>query len=320
MQEEAMSPAMEMLLVIGGLAFVFASASAVVVMRTLRRSQLAESKRHEESQRLKEQEARRRVEEETRLAAEHEAQRKAEEERSIAAAQEVKCKAEAEARLRLEEEARAAVAQESKRRADEEARLRFRAEEAARAAAQEAQRKAEEEANLRAKEETRVAAAQEAQRKAEEQARRRTEEEARVAAEQDAQRRAEAEDVCILAAHASEETRTNEARALAMGSGATSSSGAAPEHPAITQIALDVATGPVSATVATPAPDLRAPRQYRPLARVPAALRDAPAVPPEREARERAMPIEVRLVFEKAGFCRVSLLPRRAEGMPTEWW
>jgi len=30
------------------------------------------------------------------------------------------------------------------------------------------------------------------------------------------------------------------------------------------------------------------------------------------------MPIEVRLVFEKAGFCRVSLLPRRAAGMPIE--
>jgi hypothetical protein len=31
------------------------------------------------------------------------------------------------------------------------------------------------------------------------------------------------------------------------------------------------------------------------------------------------MPIEVRLVFEKAGFCRVSLLPRRAAGMPVEF-
>jgi hypothetical protein len=31
------------------------------------------------------------------------------------------------------------------------------------------------------------------------------------------------------------------------------------------------------------------------------------------------MPIEVRLVFEKAGFCRVSLLPRRAAGMPNEF-
>jgi hypothetical protein len=31
------------------------------------------------------------------------------------------------------------------------------------------------------------------------------------------------------------------------------------------------------------------------------------------------MPIEVRLVFEKAGFCRVSLLPRRASGMPVEF-
>jgi len=31
------------------------------------------------------------------------------------------------------------------------------------------------------------------------------------------------------------------------------------------------------------------------------------------------MPIEVRLMFENAGFCRVSLLPRRAAGMPDEF-
>lgn len=57
------------------------------------------------------------------------------------------------------------------------------------------------------------------------------------------------------------------------------------------------------------------PRQYRPVAR-------APAVPrgnaPDREARDRALPIEVRLVFEKAGFCRVSLLPRRTSDFPAE--
>jgi hypothetical protein len=35
--------------------------------------------------------------------------------------------------------------------------------------------------------------------------------------------------------------------------------------------------------------------------------------------RDRATPIEIRLVFEKAGFCRVSLLPRRTADMPVEF-
>lgn len=321
-----------MLLVIGGLAFALASAVAVVVVRALRRWRLAESKRREESERLKGQEPRRRVEEESGVAAEQEGQRKAGAEACIAAAQEARRKAEAESRIRLEEEARAAAAQQAKRRADEDARLR--ADEAAVAAAQEAQRKAEEQTRRRAEAEARVTAEQEAQRNAEEGARLRADEEARVAAAQEAQRMAAAEKARIVAAHAkdqartdmqgdghrsaSEGARTNVAPALATGSGATNSSGAAPENPAITRVPLPIAAVPVSATVDIPAPDLRAPRQYRPLARVPAAPRDAPGVSTEREPRERAMPIEVRLVFEKAGFCRVSLLPRRAEGMPTE--
>jgi hypothetical protein len=38
----------------------------------------------------------------------------------------------------------------------------------------------------------------------------------------------------------------------------------------------------------------------------------------ERASRERALPIDVRLVFEKAGFCNVSLLPRRTSALPDE--
>jgi hypothetical protein len=63
----------------------------------------------------------------------------------------------------------------------------------------------------------------------------------------------------------------------------------------------------------------RAPRQYRPAPRAPAQQRAAAPPFVDGEARDRALPIEVRLVFEKAGFCRLSLLPRRTTGMPLEF-
>lgn len=86
----------------------------------------------------------------------------------------------------------------------------------------------------------------------------------------------------------------------------------------------------VSPTITTEAPGsqpraLREPpapsrglRQYRPAARAPAAPRAAPPDSEERAGRDRALPIEVRLVFERAGFCRVSLLPRRGPALPVE--
>lgn len=80
----------------------------------------------------------------------------------------------------------------------------------------------------------------------------------------------------------------------------------------------------VSTPVATPEPSkespkrLRSPRQYRPVVRAPAAPRETPQDSEERVARERALPIEVRLIFEKAGFCNISLLPRRAPALPGE--
>src|SRR6202042_2735164 len=64
---------------------------------------------------------------------------------------------------------------------------------------------------------------------------------------------------------------------------------------------------------------LRAPRPSRPTARVPPLPRTPDAPTGERESRDRARPIEIRLVFEKGGYCRVSLLPRRAPGMPLEF-
>ena len=62
----------------------------------------------------------------------------------------------------------------------------------------------------------------------------------------------------------------------------------------------------------------RLPRQYRPQPRAPTESRNNGSHPADRAERERALPIEVRLVFERAGFCRVSLLPRRAPWMPEE--
>lgn len=61
----------------------------------------------------------------------------------------------------------------------------------------------------------------------------------------------------------------------------------------------------------------REPRQYRPAVRAPGSPRQA-ARDEEQAARERSLPIEVRLVLERAGFCRISLLPRRAPGLPEE--
>lgn len=80
----------------------------------------------------------------------------------------------------------------------------------------------------------------------------------------------------------------------------------------------------VSAPVATPKPSkespnrLRSPRQYRPVVRAPAAPRETLQDSEERVERDRALPIEVRLIFEKAGFCNISLLPRRAPALPGE--
>ncbi len=60
------------------------------------------------------------------------------------------------------------------------------------------------------------------------------------------------------------------------------------------------------------------PSRYRPPARIPPGERTVASPEGELESRDRAIAIEVRLVFEKAGFCRVSLLPRHASGMPLE--
>jgi hypothetical protein len=207
-------------------------------------------------------------------------------------AEEARLAAEAEAQ-RKAEEARLAAEAEAQRKAEEarlaaEAEAQRKAEEARLAAEAEAQRKAEEarlaaEAEAQRKaEEARLAAEAEAQRKAEE---------ARLAAEAEAQRKAEE---ARLAAEAEAQRKAEEARLAAE---AEAQRKAEETHAAI-----------------------RTPRQYEPVARVPT----FPATPhprgtasADRETRDRALPVCVRLVFERAGFCRVSLLPRRAPGMPS---
>jgi hypothetical protein len=62
----------------------------------------------------------------------------------------------------------------------------------------------------------------------------------------------------------------------------------------------------------------RQPRLYRPQVRSPSVPKKTSSLPGERETRDRALPIDVRMVFERAGFCRMSLLPRRGDGMPIE--
>ncbi len=322
----------EILVVIGGIGVALGSAMALVVVRARRRrgeevahaapereaqrqaeekSRLAEDEARiaaEQEVRRQADESRRRADEEARDAAQREAERQAEESRGraeeearVAAEQEAQRQAE-EARRRAEEEARVTAEQEAERQAEES---RGRAEEEARVATeQEAQRQAEE-ARLRAEEESRAAAERETQRQAEE-ARLRAEEESRVATEQEAQRQAEearlrAEEESRVAAEQEAQRQAEEARPRA-DEGAHAATEQSRERPRANQDA-----------------PVRVPRQYRSTARVPGTQR-SPASPTEdREARDRAMPIEVRLLFERAGFCRVSLLPRRGPEMPAEF-
>jgi hypothetical protein len=61
------------------------------------------------------------------------------------------------------------------------------------------------------------------------------------------------------------------------------------------------------------------PRPYRPAAPGSRRLRREPAAPTEdRDDFDRPLPVCVRLLFERAGFCRVSLLARRRAGVPEE--
>ena len=286
-------------------------------MRQARRNEDARRRAEEESRLTAE--AHRRAEQDARLEAQR--QRRADEEARIAA--------EVEAWHRTEEESRRETEAEALRLAGEQARLaaeaeaRHRADEEARVAAnREAQRRAEDEAHLKA-EEARVAAEAEVRHRTEEESRRETEaealrlarEQARLAAEAEARQRAQAEarlnaeaDACRKAEEETRRQAEDDAR-LALPTTA----------PVADSMAGDLATPTIPDAPLAP---IRAPHQYQPVARVPV-VRAAPRPPVsaslERETRDRALSIDVRLVFEKAGFCKVSLLPRRDSGMPVEF-
>lgn len=271
---------MEMLFVIGGIGLAVATTIVGVVVRARRR----------------------RTESQARAAGVREAQRREAEEAQHRS--DVAARAAAQRERQAEEEAHRRAAEETQRSAEQEARIatvreaQRRAEESARAAAEaERQRQAEEEAR-RAEEEAR--AEREAQRQVEV-AQRRAEEEAPVATEREAQRLAEEE----ARAAAAERQRNAEEEARV-----------AAEREAQRQ-ADEI--GAAARPEAPPLPAQRAPRQYRPTTRAATSLRASASPSRDRVARDRAMPIEVRLVFEKAGFCRVSLLPRRAAEMPAEF-
>lgn len=325
---------METPLVIGGFALVLVSTGTLVVARVLRQSRLPERKRREAFEKLQEQGARVAVEEET----------------CIAAVREVQIKARAESSFRVEEAA-AAVVREPQCEIHEETRLQpegpariLEAHEAQRVAGESAPQYAKEESRLVAKQEVLHEATDESHCQTDEEAASTTrgmldagstnqlptctEDEARVADEQappnTSDDRVRLRDKVRVDnargdAHggAPEVADANDVHASAMGSEVTESSAATMEHTP-SHAALPIEAAPVVALVSRPAPALPAPRQYRPSARVPAVRRDTSAVISGREARERAIPIEVRLVFEKAGFCRLSLLPRRPDGMPAE--
>jgi hypothetical protein len=215
--------------------------------------------------------------------------------------------------------------------------------------ASDVERKSAEDAQRRAEELARLAAGHRVRRKAAEQARR--------VAEAEARREAAAQEELRKADEADEAQQHSEALAhIAASAEATEPAAEEVQEPAICdaerqaaaqpkltaadeaprknveQASTDAAGEPPGAAATEPkhsAPEDKSPtidpvshpkdsRRYRPSARVASTPPAPPIVSTEREPRQRAAPIEVRLLFEKAGFCRVSLLPRRVSGMPAE--
>ncbi len=284
------------------------------------------------------------AEEAARVAAAQEAQRQAEETHRqaeeaarVAATEETQRWAE-EIRRQSTEAGRIAAALAVQREAEEAPRQE---EEAARiAAAEETQRQAEE-TRRQTVEVARVAAAEETQRQPEE-TRRQEEEAARDAAALDAQRQAEDTSAQVEEAErvptpqdeesspdydaeaeedgrrtGDEGRRTEQERGSLTGADAVTDARAAPPDPLVTDSdTLSIPNAPLSSPPGQSASQIRGPRQYRPTPRVPPGSRRPVPSTNESEARDRALPIEVRFVFERAGFCRVSLLPRRAPEMP----
>ena len=283
------------------------------------------------AERQQAEEARRRAEEQARAAVEQEAQRQAEktrrdeEEAGVAAERQ-----QAEVRRRAEEQARAAVEQEAQRQAEKTRRDEEEAGVVAERQQAEVRRRAEQEARL--------AVEQEAERRAEEALRREKREEACAAVERGAQRLAD-EARC----QAEEEARRVERVRLAAehNEARHGTDLDQPEGAEAAELCIPVerqtrapghAPAPTASSVAPlpfgEAPARRRVPQYRPPSGAPSVPRQPPGAAtkdgPEPDAKEeaartaRALPIEVRVLFDRGGCCRVTLLPKRRAGLPDE--
>lgn len=291
------SPIVEMHFVIGGIGLAFAIAIVGIILRA-RRGRT-------------ECQARVAAERDTCRRATEEAQRRSDVEAHVAAERERH--AEAEAR-RAEAQACAAVEQEAQRQAEEARRC---AEEAARAAAEAEQARHFEE-------EARTVADREAQRQAEEAQRCEEKEEARTAAERaapeaDVRRKTEEEEKARVVAE-------NGGRGQSEAGGGSCPQ-AGDESPPATEKAVQAANGEESTEEGTEPTAQRAPRapRYRGPAGGPPAPRQPPSTARTGAARtepvaghNHALPVELRVLFERGDSLRVTLLPRRSPGLPDE--
>lgn len=320
----------EMLLAIGALGFVIATVITSLVVRAARQTRRNEddSRRAAEESRLAAEAHRRSeqvacleaqrqhwVEEEARVATDQEAQRRAEAD-ACHEAEEARVAADAETRHRAEEELRNETGAEAVRRAEEQARVVAEAEALGNAEVQ--TRVQAENARLKADEDARVAADSENMHRGEEESRRETEAEAARRAAEQVGVVTDAKAQCEVEVQARVEEKTSRRKAEAEACRKSEEARVAAEEEAQHRTEVGLVTLAIPNLPVVP---IRDPRQYRAVPRVPtapAAPRSRVPASVEQEPRDRALPIEVRLVFEKAGFCRVSLLPRRAVGMPIE--
>lgn len=271
-----------------------------------------------------EAEARRRTVEAESLTAEAEARRKADEEGRARVA------AEAEERHQAEETERLAAGAEARRKAEEGERARADAErEAHRQTVEAARLSAEAEARRKADEEDRARVAAEAEecRQAEEaahlafgpDARHKPAEDdpARPAAEAKARRLAE--DAARLASEAEARLEVGRKKRAAHYSAAQNEA-----EPAVEEESGGEEPGAESEPAASPASRTRAPRYRGPAGGPPAPRQPPPSRPTTARrveataAGSHALPVELRLLFDRGDSLRVTLLPKRTSGLPDE--
>lgn len=310
---------MEAVFVLGGLAFLLALAVAIGVTRFIQRRRQAGREPRESSGAVINQDSHSRSAENAPIVVADQPETQANDKESVLLDGEVRRtglrddqRTADEAAQRAEQLARLAAAHRVRRKAAEAAHRRAEQEAQKLAAAQKEQQRADD-ARQHAENLARAAEADRINRKAAEEALRRAEAEAQAAAAREGERLA-AEEAQLAAAHEAQRVADEDARLAAL---EETPCDVANEQLKPAEGAPDSQPIGDSATMDVPAPQRRDPRLYRPSPRI------APTPPVSTGAsaeltRERAAPIEVRLIFERAGFCSVSLLPRRGNGMPAE--